>query len=175
MQLFVPREVNPAETRVPLLPTEAGKLVQLGADVEVQSRIGESINMADQAYEETGTQISGDRAASLSEAEMILRISAPSDEDLPHLAEGCIHISYMNPFNNVELVRQFAAGKVSGISLEMIPRTTIAQKMDVLSSQANLAGYVAVVLAAERQQKIFPMMMTAAGTIAPARVFVIGA
>jgi NAD(P) transhydrogenase subunit alpha len=175
MKLFVPREIDAAETRVPLLPTEAGKLVQLGAEVEVQSGIGESVNIADQAYEETGTQISGDRAASLSEAEMILRISTPSDEDVPHLAEGCIHISYMDPFNNVELVRQFAAGKVSGISLEMIPRTTIAQKMDVLSSQANLAGYVAVVLAAERQQKIFPMMMTAAGTIAPARVFVIGA
>jgi NAD(P) transhydrogenase subunit alpha len=175
MKLFVPREIDAAETRVPLLPTEAGKLVQLGAEVEVQSGIGESVNIADQAYEETGTQISGDRAASLSEAEMILRISTPSDEDVPHLAEGCIHISYMDPFNNVELVRQFAAGKVSGISLEMIPRTTIAQKMDVLSSQANLAGHVAVVLAAERQQKIFPMMMTAAGTIAPARVFVIGA
>jgi NAD(P) transhydrogenase subunit alpha len=151
------------------------KLVRLGADVAVQSGLGESINIVDQAYEEAGAQISGDRPASLSEAEIILRISAPGDEDLPHIREGCIHISYMDPFNNAELVRQFAEGHVSGISLEMIPRTTIAQKMDVLSSQANLAGYVAVVLAAERQQKIFPMMMTAAGTIAPARVFVIGA
>jgi len=133
MKLFVPREIDAAETRVPLLPTEAGKLVQLGADVEVQSGIGESVNTSDQAYEETGAQTPGDRAASLSEAEMILRISAPSGEDLLHLAEGCIHISYMDPFSNVELLRQFAAGKVSAISLEMIPRTTIARQMDVLS------------------------------------------
>ncbi|MHC4120060.1 MAG: NAD(P) transhydrogenase subunit alpha [Planctomycetota bacterium] len=175
MKLFVPREVDVVETRVPLLPADVEKLVRLGADVAVQSGLGESINIVDQAYEEAGAQISGDRPASLSEAEIILRISAPGDEDLPHIREGCIHISYMDPFNNAELVRQFAEGHVSGISLEMIPRTTIAQKMDVLSSQANLAGYVAVVLAAERQQKIFPMMMTAAGTIAPARVFVIGA
>ena len=175
MKLFVPREIDAAETRVSLLPADAGKLVRLGADVEVESGIGDSINIPDQAYQQAGAEVSGDRAASLSEAEVVLRLCAPGDEDLLNLAEGCVHISYMDPFNNVKLVRQFTDGKVSGISLEMIPRTTIAQKMDVLSSQANLAGYVAVVLAAERQQKIFPMMMTAAGTIAPARVFVIGA
>ncbi len=175
MKLFVPRELDAAETRIPLLPTDAARLVSLGADVEVQSGIGKSIDILDDAYEEAGIQMSGDREASLSEAEIILRISAPGAEDIPHLAEGCIHISYMDPFNNVELVKQFAAGKVSGISLEMIPRTTIAQKMDVLSSQANLAGYVAVIMAAKRLKKILPMMMTAAGTIAPARVFIIGA
>ncbi len=175
MKLFVPREVDAAETRVPLLAKDAGRLAGLGAAVEVQSGIGESVNISDRAYEQAAAQVSGDRAASLAEADMILRISAPGAEDLVHLAEGCIHVSYMDPFNNVELVRQFAAGKVSGISLEMIPRTTVAQKMDVLSAQANLGGYVAVVLAAERQQRILPMMMTAAGTIAPARVFIIGA
>ena len=175
MRLFVPREVDAAETRVPLLATDAARLIHLGAEVEIQCGLGESLNIPDRAYEDAGAQISGDRAASLSEAEIVWRISAPATEDIVHLREGCIHISYMDPFNNPELVRQFADGKVSGISLEMIPRTTIAQKMDVLSSQANLAGYVAVVLAAERQKKIFPMMMTPAGTIAPARVFVIGA
>ena len=175
MKLFVPKEMNAAETRVPLVPTDAGRLVELGANVEVQTGIGESIDIVDQAYEEVGAQIASDRAASLSRAEMVLRISVPEGEDIEALAAGCIHISYMDPFNNAEAVRKLAAGQISGISLEMIPRTTIAQKMDVLSSQANLAGYVAVVLAAERQQKIFPMMMTAAGTIAPARVFVIGA
>ena len=175
MKLFVPKEMNAAETRVPLLPTDAGRLVQLGANVEVQGGIGESINIPDQAYESIGAQIARDRAASLSSADLVLRINMPAGEDIEALAAGCIHISYMDPFNNVEAVNKLAAGKISGISLEMIPRTTIAQKMDVLSSQANLAGYVAVVLAAERQQKIFPMMMTAAGTIAPARVFVIGA
>jgi len=141
----------------------------------VQGGIGESINIPDEAYEKVGTQIARDRTASLCGADMVLRISIPAGEDIEGLAAGCIHISCMDPFNNVDAVSKLAAGKVSGISLEMIPRTTLAQKMDVLSSQANLAGYVAVVLAAERQQKIFPMMMTAAGTIAPARVFVIGA
>jgi NAD(P) transhydrogenase subunit alpha len=175
MRLFIPRELDAAETRVPLLPTDAARLVSLGADVEVQSGIGESIDIPDKEYEQARIQVSGDREASRSEAEIILRISAPGDEDIPHLAEGCIHISYMDPFNNTELVRQFVAGKVSGISLEMIPRTTIAQKMDVLSSQANLAGYVAVIMAAKRLKKVLPMMMTAAGTIAPARVFIIGA
>jgi NAD(P) transhydrogenase subunit alpha len=102
-------------------------------------------------------------------------MSVPGIEEIRQLPQGCIHISYMDPFQRTDVVKEFAARKVSAISLEMIPRTTIAQKMDVLSSQANLAGYVAVILAAERQQKIMPMMMTPSGTIAPARVFVIGA
>jgi len=175
MKLFVPKEADAAETRVPLLPTDTGRLVQLGANVEVQGGIGESINIPDEAYERAGAKIARDRAVSLWGADIVLRISIPADEDIQHLAAGCIHISCMDPFNNFDAVSKLAAQRISGISLEMIPRTTIAQKMDVLSSQANLAGYVAVVLAAERQQKIFPMMMTAAGTIAPARVFVIGA
>ena len=109
---------------------------------------------------------------------ILYRVEVTGLNKIPRSGRSIIcsnHISYMDPFNNIELVRQFAAGKVSGISLEMIPRTTIAQKMDVLSSQANLAGYVAVITAAKHQRKIFPMMMTAAGTIAPARVFIIGA
>lgn len=175
MKLFIPKEKKSAETRVPLLPLDAGKLVKLGADVEVEAGIGKSISISDDSYEKAGAQISSDCRASLSKADMVLRISVPADEDIQHLREGCIHVSCMDPFNNAGLVKEFAARKISAISLEMIPRTTIAQKMDVLSSQANLAGYVAVVIAAERQQKIFPMMMTAAGTIPPARVFVIGA
>ncbi len=175
MNLFVPKERDAAETRVPLLPMDAGKLTGLGADVVVEAGIGESINISDEAYKKAGLQISSDRGASMSIADMVLRMSMPTSEDIQHLSEGCIHVSCMDPFNNADLVKEIAARKVSAISLEMIPRTTIAQKMDVLTSQANLAGYVAVILSAERQQKIFPMMMTAAGTIPPARVFVIGA
>lgn len=175
MKLFVPKEMDSAETRVPLLPTDTGKLAKLGAEVEVEAGIGESINIPDQAYESAGARISNNRGGSLSGADIVMRIGVPASGDIRKLAQGCVHISYMDPFNNFDVVKEFAARKVSGISLEMIPRTTIAQKMDVLSSQANLAGYVAVVLAAQRQQKIFPMMMTPAGTIAPARVFVIGA
>ncbi|HEC03054.1 MAG TPA: hypothetical protein ENI81_05900 [Phycisphaerales bacterium] len=139
MKLFVPREVDAAETRVSLLPADAGKLVRLGAEVEVERGLGDSIHIPDRAYEKAGAEVSGDRAASLAEADVVLRISAPGDQDLLNLAEGCVHISYVDPFKNLELIRKFTDGRVSGISLEMIPRTTIAQKMDVLSSQANLA------------------------------------
>ncbi len=119
-------------------------------------------------------QVSGDQKTSLG-AEMVLRLGVPDVDDVPNLSGGGIHVSLLDPFNSAEVVQAMADRKVSAISLEMIPRTTIAQKMDVLSSQANLAGYVAVILAASRQNKILPMMMTPAGTIAPARVFVIGA
>jgi NAD(P) transhydrogenase subunit alpha len=175
MKLFFPKETEPVETRAPLLPIDVSKLAELGAVVEVQAGIGECIHIPDEAYEKAGAKVSSDRGASLSNANMVLRVSAPSGEDIYCLAEGCIHVSHMDPFSNVDVIKKLAARKVSGISLEMIPRTAIAQKMDVLSSQDNLAGYVAVILAAERQRKIFPMMITAAGTIQPARVFVIGA
>ncbi|UCD53505.1 MAG: NAD(P) transhydrogenase subunit alpha [Phycisphaerales bacterium] len=174
MKLFVPKEPAPDETRAPMLPTDVGKLVKLGAEVELEAGLGRALSIADQAYEQVGARISGQREKSLAAAEMVLRISVPRPEEVRHLAPGCIHISHMDPFQETDVVKGLAARKVSGVSLEMIPRTTIAQKMDVMSSQANLAGYVAVLLAASRQQRIFPMMMTPAGTIPPARVFVIG-
>jgi NAD(P) transhydrogenase subunit alpha len=174
MKLFVPKETDPAETRVPLIPIDTGKLVKLGVNVEVEAGIGESINISNEAYEKVGAEVSNERKTSLSKAEMVLRLSVADIKDVQYLSEGCIHVSHMDPFHNSKVIKELAAKKVSGISLEMIPRTSIAQKMDALSSQANLAGYVAVVLAAERLQMIFPMMMTAAGTISPARVLVIG-
>lgn len=175
MKLFFPKETDPKETRAPLLPVEAGKLAELGAHVEIEAGIGESVNIPDEAYEKVDAIISGDRQASLFDADMVLRISAPDGEDVHRLSQGSIHVSHLDPFNNLDVVTELAAAKVSAISLEMIPRTTIAQTMDVLSSQASLAGYAAVIMAAHRLQKIFPMMMTPAGTISPARVFIIGA
>jgi NAD(P) transhydrogenase subunit alpha len=175
MKLFIPKETDPEETRVPLLPAEVAKLVQIGAEIEVETQTGRTLTIADEEYEKAGAKVSKDRQASFSAAQLVLRMNTPTGEDIRHLSEGCIHISYLDPFNNTALIKDLADQGVSAISLEMIPRTTIAQKMDVLSSQANLAGYVAVVLAAEHQKKILPMMMTPAGTIPPARVFVIGA
>ncbi len=174
MRLFVAREAEPKETRVPLLATDAAKLVALGAQIEVEAGIGRAIDMDTEAYVKAGAAISKDRDASLG-AEMVLRIGAPDSDEIAKLSEGAIHISLLDPFNRSDVVKALAAAQVSAVSLDLMPRTTIAQKMDVLSSQANLAGYVAVVLAAERQNKILPMMMTPAGTITPARVFVIGA
>lgn len=175
MKVFVPREKDVNETRVSLLPADCGKLVKLGADVEIEAGLGRSINIADQEYKETGAKVSDDRKASLTGAQIVLRMSAPDGEDIQSLSVGCIHVSFLDPFNNVGAVKSLAAGRISAISLEMIPRISVAQKMDALSSQANLAGYVAVILSARRLSKIFPMMMTAAGTISPVRVFVIGA
>jgi len=175
MKLFVPKEPASSETRVPMLPIDVGKLLKLGAEVEVEAGLGRRLGIADKEYELAGAQIAKQPEKSLGAAEMVLRISVPRPEEIRHLAAGCIHISLMDPFQETDVVKEFAARKASGISLEMIPRTTIAQKMDVISSQANLAGYVAVILAASHQKRIFPMMMTPAGTIPPARVFVIGA
>lgn len=175
MRLFIVKSADPQETRVPMVPLDAGRLAKLGAQVEIQGGIGAAIGIADGEYEKNGATVAPDRDAALSAAQIVLRMDIPPIEDIEKLAPDCVHVSYLDPFHNPDAIRRLAARKVSAVSLEMIPRTTIAQKMDVLSSQANLAGYVAVILAAERQKKIFPMMTTPAGTISPARVFVIGA
>ncbi len=175
MKIFIPKEQNSDETRVSLLPADSGKLVKLGAEIEIEASLGQTIGIPDKEYETAGAKVSAGRDKSLSEAQVVVRLNPPNAEDIQNLSSGCIHISYLDPFHNPDKIKKFLDKKVSAISLEMIPRTTIAQKMDVLSSQANLAGYVAVVLGAERLPKIFPMMMTAAGTISPVRVFVIGA
>ncbi|MDP6491563.1 MAG: NAD(P) transhydrogenase subunit alpha [Kiritimatiellia bacterium] len=175
MNIVVLGEVGTSETRVPLVPGDAAKLVELGAVLQVEAGLGARIGFADEAYTEAGATVSSDRAALLREADMILRLGKPSSEDVAQMKKGCIHVSYLDPFRETELVKQLQAAGVAAISMEMIPRTTLAQKMDALSSQANLAGYVAVVLAAERMNRIYPMMMTPSGTIPPSKVFIIGA
>ena len=175
MQLFVPKETHPGETRVPIVPETVKRLTALEASVVVESGLGKSIGWADKDYEQAGAAISTDRKKSLSEADMVLRLLKPPREEVGQLKKGAIHISYLDPFNEPDLIQALAKAGVSAISMEMIPRTTIAQKMDALSSQANLAGYVAVILAANRLNKIIPMMMTPSGTLKPSHVFVIGA
>ncbi len=175
MQIFVPRETQPGERRVALVPDDARKLTARGAAIAVEAGMGESARHADAAYEAAGATITADRRAMLGAADVILRLRKPPAEEVGLLKQGAIHISYLDPFNEGALVDAMAAAGTTAISMEMIPRTTRAQKMDALSSQASLAGYVAVLLAAERLDSIFPMMMTPAGTLAPARVFIIGA
>jgi NAD(P) transhydrogenase subunit alpha len=174
MRIFIPKETASAETRVPIVPATAAKLVKLGAEVEVESGLGSSIYASDEDYRAAGASISLERNPSLRAAEMVLRLRKPPAEEVRLLKSGCIHISYLDPFNNLDLVQECADAGISAVSLEMIPRSTIAQRMDVLSSQANLGGYVAVILAANRSGSIYPLMMTPAGTIRPAKVFVIG-
>jgi len=174
MNIAVPKEVHEDETRVAMIPEHVAKLVQAGAEVSIESGLGQTLRIADEQYTQAGASVSSDRSALIENADMVLRIRKPAAREVELMKPGCIYISLLDPFNERELIDQFVARKVSAISMEMIPRITRAQKMDVLSSQANLAGYAAVIIAAERLDKILPMMMTPAGTIAPARVFVIG-
>jgi len=174
MKISSPKESHPGETRAPLTPDSVAKLVKLGAEVSVEAGIGLPAGFPDEMYAKAGATISTDRASLLNSADIVLRLRKPPVEEIDLLKPGCLHLSLLDPFNEKELLAKFAARGVSAISMEFVPRTTRAQKMDVLSSQANLAGYEAVILAARYSNKIFPMMTTAAGTILPARVFIIG-
>ena len=174
MRIFVPKEIYPGETRVPLLPGGAARLARLGAEMEVERGIAAALHLADSEYESVGSKISPDRVQSLREADIVLRLRKPPADEIAFLKQGCIHASFLDPLNERDLVLRFAAVGVTSISMEMIPRIAVAQKMDVLSSQANLGGYVAVMIAATRIGRIFPMLITPAGTIKPLRVFVIG-
>ncbi len=174
MRIFIPKETQPAEPRAPMVPTIAAKLVKLGAELEVESGVGDSINATDDDFKSAGAAISKDRAASLSNADMVLRLRKPPAEEISSLKKGSVHVSYLDPFNDRDTLEKLAAAGVSAICMEMIPRSTLAQKMDALSSQANLSGYASVIVAADYLDRIFPMMMTPSGTIPPARVFVIG-
>jgi NAD(P) transhydrogenase subunit alpha len=174
MKIAVPKDAHPGETRAALIPEHVAKLVKAGAEVSVESGLGQTLRIADNSYAEAGATMAADRNALIEKADMILRIRKPLSEEVDRMKAESIYISLLDPFNERELIEQFRTKKISAISMEMIPRITRAQKMDVLSSQANLAGYVSVILAAERLDKILPMMMTPAGTISPAKVFVIG-
>ncbi len=174
MKIAVPKETHPGETRAPLIPASADKLVKLGAQVEVEAGLGIAAGFPDSDYTKAGATIATDRKALINSGDIVLRLRKPPAEEIGWLRQGAIHASLLDPFNEKELVQKFAERGVSAISMEFIPRTTRAQKMDVLSSQANLGGYEAVILAARYSNKIFPMMTTAAGTILPSKVFIIG-
>lgn len=175
MQIGVLKETFPGENRVAVAPDAAKKLVKLGAALTVEATAGEGCGFMDGDYAEAGAEVSAKRKDLLTKSEVILRIRKPEAAEIGQLQQGCIHISYLDPFNEGDLVAALAKQGVSAISMEMIPRTTLSQKMDALSSQANLAGYVAVMMAANSLNRIFPMMMTPAGTLKPAKVFVLGA
>lgn len=175
MKIAVAVEATKLDRRTPLLPGGAKKLVELGAQVAVESGLGASVGIDDAEYQSAGVEIAADAGSLLASADMVLRLNLPSEADVERLREGTTLISFLDPFNQPALLATLASRKITGICMEMIPRTTLAQKMDALSSQANLAGYVAVILAANSIDKILPMMTTPAGTISPVRVFVIGA
>ncbi len=173
MLVFCPREPEP-ETRACADPESVKKLVGLGMEVVVEAGIGLLSDHEDEAYEKAGARVSGDPRSALAEADAVLRVRPPEPAQIAGLKKGALHVSFLNPFGRKDLVKAFAEAEVNAVSMEMMPRSTLAQKMDAISSQANLAGYYGIITAAERLNRILPMMMTPAGTIAPARVFVVG-
>jgi NAD(P) transhydrogenase subunit alpha len=175
MRLAIPRETHAGENRAAVTPDTVKKLVRLGADVVIESGAGAGAGYPDDAFTAEGATIEDNRDSLLGGADMVLRLRKPDLEEVAKLKSGCIHVSYLDPFNEHDLIKEFAARQITAVSMEMIPRSTRSQKMDALSSQANLAGYIAVMLAATRLPRIFPMMMTPAGTLKPAKVFIIGA
>lgn len=174
MLIGVPKELQPGENRVSLIPVHVKKLIQLGAKVQVESNCGQNAGFSDVEYKDSGAEIVADRQELVKSSDIILRLRKPPIYEIVDYKPNCIHISYLDAFNENDLIEEFSQNKITAISMEMIPRTTKAQKMDALSSQANLAGYVTVLLAAEKLPRILPMMMTPAGTLKPANVFVIG-
>lgn len=175
MHVVATRESSIGELRAALVPDSVEELVSDGFDVSVQSGIGSGAGFADQAYAEAGATLEGDVSTLLNRADIALHVRRPDLEAIADLKEGAVHISFLDPFQETELVGAMARQGLVAVSLEMVPRSTRAQKMDALSSQASLAGYAAAVTAAHHLPRIFPMMMTPAGTLSPARVFVIGA
>ena len=171
-KVLVCKETLPAETRVALIPDDIKKLTGMGFEFTVVSGAGSKSGFDDAAYEAVGAKIVKSEAEALDDAEIVVRILKP--ETAKGLKAGALHVSFLDPFNEKALLHEFAENNIQAVSLEMIPRTTLAQKMDVQSSQTSLAGYVAVLNAAAKMPKILPMMVTPAGTINPARVFVIG-
>ena len=171
MLIGVPLETAAGETRVAATPETVKKLKAQGHVLRVQSGAGIAASVTDEAYAAAGAEIV-DRAGAFG-AELVLKVRAPSVDELPLLKSGTALVGMLNPFDRDGLQRLADAG-LTGFALEAAPRTTRAQSMDVLSSQANLAGYKAIMIAADRYQRIFPMLMTAAGTVKAARVVILG-
>jgi NAD(P) transhydrogenase subunit alpha len=177
----VPKEGYPGERRVALVPVVVPNLAKAGLEVVVEAGAGEQAGYPDAAYVEKGARIVPDRAAVFSTADIVVQVlcygsnDVTGKADLPLMRRGQVLIGFLRPFGSAEVLQQIATAGVTSFSVELVPRTTRAQSMDALSSMGTICGYKAVLIAADTSLRIFPMMTTAAGTITPARVFVIGA
>ncbi len=175
MKIGVLAETQPEERRVALVPDVAVKLVKLGFQVVVEAGAGVRAEFTDDAYRVVGVAVEDDRRVVLGTADVVLSVQPPRLEDVAQLRAGVLTISFLQPATQAAVIEALAAHGVTSFSLDLLPRTSRAQSMDALSSQSSLAGYKAVLMAANRLGKFFPMLMTAAGTIPPARVLVLGA
>jgi NAD(P) transhydrogenase subunit alpha len=174
MRVAVPRETAPGERRVALVPETISKLRDAGFDIRLERGAGEAAGFLDSSYEDAGAELV-DRGSLLAGADGVVRVASPSAEEAAALQSGTVLIGFLQPLTDADGVARLRERGVVAFAMESIPRITRAQPMDALSSQATVAGYKAVLLAADRVPKLFPMLMTAAGTIAPVRALVIGA
>jgi len=174
MKLAVLKDRRAGETRVAATPETVKKLKGLGLDVIVESGAGAGAKISDNDYIAAGAVVSPDAATMLREADIVLKVRGPEANEISAMKKGAVYASLLAPYSEKEPIQQLASQGVNAFAMEFIPRISRAQAMDVLSSQANLAGYKAVIDAAAHYGRAMPMMMTAAGTIAPARVFIMG-
>ena len=175
MKVAVLAETLPGEHRVALIPAGVPKLEKFGCQVTVVSGAGLQSHFSNEEYREVGAAIAPDVRAAVQDAGVVLKVQAPTDEEIEALPEGVVFISLLSPLSEPELIGRLASAKVSAFALELIPRISRAQSMDVLSSQATVAGYKAVLTGADELAKFLPMFMTAAGTIRPGKVLILGA
>jgi NAD(P) transhydrogenase subunit alpha len=172
MRIGVPKETAAGERHVALVPEIVGKLAPAGFEILVERGAGEAASFPDAAFEEAGTRLVDD---AWSEPEAVVKVQKPTEAEAGRLREGQVLIGFLQPLTDAEGIQRLADGGVVAFAMESIPRITRAQSMDALSSQATVSGYKATLLAAERLPRFFPMLMTAAGTVAPAKVLVVGA
>ena len=175
MKVAIPKETAAGERRVALVPDTATKLIAAGLQVSVQAGAGASAYLTDSVYQAAGVTVEADESALMKDAGAVLKVQPPDQSEVRLLPRGSVLVSFLQPATDAGIVRALAAQGVTAFSLELVPRISRAQSMDALSSQASASGYKAVLMAAEQLGKFFPMMMTAAGTVAPARVLVMGA
>jgi H+-translocating NAD(P) transhydrogenase subunit alpha len=174
-QVFIAKESSEGELRVAATPETTKRLVAEGLQVFLQAGAGAGANIADSRYSDVGASIAIDAPAAWSGADLVLKVQPPNTAEAGQFKPGAILVTHMWPHKNLPIVQQLADRKISALAMDLIPRISRAQVMDSLSSQANIAGYKAVVLAASRLGKYFPLLMTAAGTIQPSRVVIMGA
>ncbi len=175
MIVSVPKETRQDETRVALTPDVVKRLVAGGATVRIEHAAGDRAGFTDDAFIKVGAQITPDAEATFKDADVVVKVQPPTDEEVGRLRQGAVFLGMLQPFTNHKLVSALASRGVTSFGLEALPRITRAQSMDVLSSMATVAGYKAVLLGASASGKLFPMLTTAAGTVVPARVLVLGA
>jgi len=175
VKVAVPKEIEQGERRVALVPDTAKMLVAAGLEVGVEGGAGAAAFIPDDLYEKAGATVASRGGTMLREADAVLKVQAPRESEIAVLKKGAVLISFLQPATQGDIVKSLAQHGITAFSLELLPRISRAQSMDALSSQASAAGYKAVLMAADRIGKLFPMMMTAAGTVAPTRVLVMGA